>query len=72
MEEEDLFSIPVWKIKDIKQVEVRFHIVKRDGQSFLLLRDDKLVATLPLYSLDDRTISKLTSLAEYKIDSRKL
>lgn len=51
-------------IKSIRFVEMSFDIIKNAGNHFVLYRSDKIVGTVFKNSLNDKTISKLTSLCE--------
>lgn len=55
---------------DIKAIEVRFNEVKLKGDLFILSENGEYIATVSAKFLNDKTISKLRSLAEWDINGR--
>ena len=53
-----------YSIKSIRFVELSFDIIKNAETHFVLYRGDKVTGTVLKSSLNDKTISKLTSLSE--------
>ena len=57
-------EVEPYSIKSIRFVEMSFDIIKNAGTHFVLYRSDKMIGTVLKSSLNDKTLSKLTSLCE--------
>ena len=66
MQEESLFTMPLWKIKGIRELKIRFDSVEKKEGEYILYRDGSPIGRVDRQSLDDKDKSKMDSLAEHK------
>ena len=67
MRDDDLLTAPVWTIKSLREVSIRFDTIEDTVGCFVLKREGEVVGTLMRSGLSDKQISMFMSLCEYDI-----
>jgi hypothetical protein len=59
-----------YSVKGIRSITLRFDKIKKtENDEFILILDDEILCQIHRKHLDDKTISKLESLAEWELKS---